>query len=102
MASRKPEIHHGVPRCLLILHENAHGTESHGTELDGEGIQAWVEWEMEAMRLGVPIDISREKLEALVDRGTAGKGTCVERPSGPTQRTPLKPLETISKGEERA
>ncbi len=63
MAARKPEIHHVVPRCLLTLHEKANGT-----SLDGEGIQAWVEWEMEALRWRVPIEISRADLEALVSR----------------------------------
>jgi hypothetical protein len=37
--ARKPEVHHAAPRCLLTLHEKANGA-----ELDGEGIQAWVEW----------------------------------------------------------
>ena len=82
MAPRKPEAHHVVPHCLLTLHEKAHGT-----SLDGVGIQTWVEWEMEAMRWRVPADISREELEALVDRNT---------------RTSSKPPETISKGKERA
>ena len=82
MADHKPQVHHVVPRCLLTLHEKAHGT-----SLDGEGIQAWVEWEMEAMRLGVPIEISRSDLETLVDR---------------SPRTSSKALRTISNGEERA
>jgi len=53
------------PRCLISLHERANGA-----ELDGEGIQAWLEWEWEAMRWCVPVEISREDLEALVDRST--------------------------------
>ena len=55
------ELHHAAPRCLISLHEKANGT-----SLDGEGIQAWVEWEMEAMRWRVPVEISRDDLEALV------------------------------------
>ena len=51
-----------VPRCLLTLRERA---DSSG--LDGEGIQAWVEWEMEAMRWRVPVEIDRAELEALVE-----------------------------------
>src|SRR4051794_41047751 len=39
------EAHHAAPRCLIALHEKANGT-----ALDGEGIQAWLEWEWEAMR----------------------------------------------------
>ena len=64
MAARKPreEVHHATPRCLVSLHERANG----GTEITGEGIQAWLEWEMEAMRWRVPIEISKEDLEALV------------------------------------
>jgi hypothetical protein len=44
MAAHKRETHHAAPRCLLTLHERANGS-----PLDGEGIQAWVEWEIEAM-----------------------------------------------------
>jgi len=54
-------VHHAAPRCLLTLHERANGA-----ELDGEGIQAWVEWEIEAMRWRVPVEIDREDLQALV------------------------------------
>jgi hypothetical protein len=56
------ELHHAVPRCLISLHEK-----TNGSSLDGEGIQAWLEWEMEAMRWRVPIEISRDDLEALVE-----------------------------------
>jgi hypothetical protein len=59
------EAHHAAPRCLISLHERANGT-----SLDGEGIQAWLEWEWEAMRWRVPVEISRDELEALVERST--------------------------------
>jgi hypothetical protein len=59
--ARDPELHHTAPRCLITLHEKASGT-----SLDGEGIQAWVEWEMEAMRWRVPVEISKEDLKTLV------------------------------------
>src|ERR671920_2576615 len=59
------EAHHAVPRCLISLHEKANGT-----SLDGEGIQAWLEWEWEAMRWRVPVEISRSDLEVLVDQNT--------------------------------
>ena len=62
MASYKPETHHAAPHCLLSLHERANGS-----PLDGEGIQAWVEWEIEAMRWRVPVEIDRSDLEALVE-----------------------------------
>jgi hypothetical protein len=62
VASHNPaEVHHTAPRCLLKLHERANGS-----ELEGEGIQAWVEWEIEAMRWRVPVEIDRSDLEALV------------------------------------
>jgi hypothetical protein len=61
MAVRNSENHHAAPRCLLTLHERANGS-----SLDGEGIQAWVEGEIEAMRWRVPVEISRADLEALV------------------------------------
>src|SRR3954465_4162889 len=57
------EAHHAAPCSLLALHEKANGT-----ALDGEGIQAWLEWEWEAMRWRVAVEISREEVEALVDR----------------------------------
>jgi hypothetical protein len=59
---RPDELHHAAPRCLISLHKKANGS-----SLDGEGIQAWLEWEMEAMRWRVPIEISRDDLEALVE-----------------------------------
>jgi hypothetical protein len=64
VAAPKPEVHHAVPRCLLGLHDKANGT----TTLDGESIQAWIEWEWEAMRWKVPVEISRLDLEELVER----------------------------------
>jgi hypothetical protein len=57
------EVHHAAPRCLLRLHDDA----TNG-QLDGEGIQALLEWEIEAMRWSVPVEISREDLEELVER----------------------------------
>ncbi len=69
---RRPEeeLHHAAPRCLISLHEKANGS-----YLDGEGIQAWVEWEMEASRWRVPIEISKDDLERLVE----ASGVVLER-----------------------
>ena len=64
MAAPKLEIHHATPRCLLGLHEKANST----TTLDGQGIQAWLEWEWEALRWKVPVEISTADLEELVQR----------------------------------
>jgi hypothetical protein len=66
--TREPDLHHAIPRCLVSLHEKANGT-----SLDGEGIQAWVEWELEAMRWRVPVEISKEDLEALVEASSLGR-----------------------------
>ena len=63
MAAHDAEVHHAAPRCLVSLHERANGL-----PLEGEGIQAWLEWEWEAMRWRVPVEISRAELEALVER----------------------------------
>ena len=65
MATEQLEQHHAAPRCLLRLHDAADGS-----SLDGEGIQAWLEWEMEAMRWRVPVEIAREDLEELVENST--------------------------------
>jgi len=64
VAAPRLEVHHAAPRCLLGLHERANGTAT----LDGEAIQAWLEWEWEAMRWKVPVEISRTDLEELVER----------------------------------
>jgi hypothetical protein len=58
------EFHHAAPRCLLGLHEKANST----TTLDGQAIQAWLDWEWKAMRWRVPVEISRADLEELVER----------------------------------
>src|SRR5215203_1547454 len=59
------EVHHAAPRCLLRLYDEA----ANG-DLDGEGIQAWLEFEHEALRWGVDVEISREDLQALIERST--------------------------------
>lgn len=61
------EVHHAAPRCLLRLHEAA--TDVNG-KLDGAGIEAWLTWEHECLRWKVPVEISRDDLEALVERST--------------------------------
>ena len=62
MGAHEKETQHTEPHYLLKLHE-----EAHGPELDGAGIQAWVEWEMEAMLWRVPVDSSRAELERLIE-----------------------------------
>ena len=62
MAAHNLEVHHAAPRCLLKLHDEAQG------ELGIVGVGAWLEFELEAERWGVPVEISREDLEELVER----------------------------------
>ncbi len=64
MATQQPETHHAVPRCLLRLHEKTQG------ELRIAGVGAWLEFELEAKRWGVPVEIAREDLERLVESST--------------------------------
>jgi hypothetical protein len=61
------EVHHAVPRCLLRLHDEARVPSG---DLVGASIQAWLEWEWEAMRWGVPAEIARGDLEGLIERST--------------------------------
>ena len=64
MAAHNLERHHAVPRCLLRLHDEAQG------ELRVAGVGAWLEFEHEARRWGVPVEIAREDLERLVEAST--------------------------------
>ncbi len=61
------ELHHAVPRCLLRLHDAVNG--DHAGNGDHEH-PAWLEFELEAERWSVPVTISREDLEALVESST--------------------------------
>jgi hypothetical protein len=60
------EVHHSAPRCLLSLRDRA---DAH-PEFDGEGIQLWLDYELEALLYGIDPDISREELEALIEGST--------------------------------
>jgi hypothetical protein len=55
------ELHHCIPCCLLTLREKAEAG-----ALDGAGLQAWLDYEHEALRWGVDPDVSRQELAALV------------------------------------
>ena len=65
-----------VPRCLL--RDQGPGGRAH--ELDGEGIQRWMDYECEALRFGVDPDTPREELAAMVE------GSAVEIPRRSTAR----------------
>jgi len=60
------ERHHAAPRCLLKLRDEAQGE----LRLAGSFAGAWLEFELEAERWGVPVEISREDLEELVEAST--------------------------------
>ena len=59
------EIHHRTPQCLLRMRERADGA-----DLDGAGIEAWLEYEAECFRAGVDPDVSREELADLIEAST--------------------------------
>jgi hypothetical protein len=61
------ELHHGVPRCLLRLRDRA----DERTEIDGEGIQRWMDWECEALLYGIDPDTPRDELAEMIDGSTA-------------------------------
>ncbi len=60
------EMHHGIPRCLLGLRDRAEAS----TEIDGEGIQRWLDYEWEALRFGVDPDLGRDELAAMIEVST--------------------------------
>jgi hypothetical protein len=64
VAAHNLERHHAAPRCLLRLHDEAQG------ELRLAGVGAWLEFEHEAERWGVPVEIPREDLQKLVEAST--------------------------------
>ena len=61
MAADNLERHHAAPRCLIRLRDRAEG------ELRFAGVGAWLEFEHEAGRWGVPVEIGREDLQRLVE-----------------------------------
>jgi len=65
-ASGHQEIHRAVPRCLLRIRDRADAHQ----EFDGEGIQLWLDYELEALRFGLDPDVSREELAVLVQGST--------------------------------
>ena len=59
------EVHHRVPQCLLGLRDAADAG-----EMDGAGLQVWLNYEMEAMLWGINPDIERNELAALIEDST--------------------------------
>ena len=69
MAACRFEFHHRIPRYLLGFYDRFEAG-----SLDGEGLQAWFEWEGVAFRYGVDPDVSRGELATLIE------GSAVEIP----------------------
>jgi hypothetical protein len=59
------EVHHATPRCLLKLHDRTNGVLP-----DPDLAPAWLEWQQECERWRVPVEISRDDLQELVERST--------------------------------
>ncbi len=57
------ERHHRIPRRLLAAHDRM----IRGTEIDGEALQAWFDFEEMCLEHGLDPDASREELEAAVE-----------------------------------
>ncbi len=55
------EVHHAVPQCLLRLHDAA---------LNGNGVEASIEFTLECERWRVPVTVARADLQALVEAST--------------------------------
>lgn len=60
------KAHYTVPQCLLRLRDRV---DAH-LKLDGEGLQLWLDYELEALRYGVDPDICCENLVALIEDST--------------------------------
>ena len=69
MAAYAAQIHHRIPRRLLKVWD-----EGHGSDLGPEDLAAWIEWEEEAYRYGVDPDVSLEDLAALIKGSTVELG----------------------------
>jgi len=74
MAVCRVEVHHRIPRCLLGFFDRA----IEG-DLDGEGLQAWIQWEEEAFRYGVDPELSRDELEALIESSASAVAGAAHR-----------------------
>ena len=61
------EVHHGVPRCLLRLRDQA---DSCADPLSAEGLASWMDYECEALLFGVDPDTPRDELAAMIDGST--------------------------------
>ena len=58
------EVHHRIPRCLLQMRDRA---DAHREPLSGGGLQAWLDYECEALRYSVDPDMGRDELAALIE-----------------------------------
>ncbi len=63
MPEKRMEVHHQVPRRLLIAHDRMHSRQ----QLDGGALQAWFDYEELLFEFGLDPDISREELKRKID-----------------------------------
>ena len=61
------EVHHAIPRCLLAMRDRA---DSCDDPLSADALALWMEYECEALRIGVDPDTPREELAAMIDSST--------------------------------
>jgi hypothetical protein len=61
------EVHHGIPRCLLAMREQA---DSCADPLSAEALALWMDYECEALLFGVDPDTPRDELAAMIDGST--------------------------------
>lgn len=57
------EVHHRVPRRLLVAHDRMLAHE----RLDGEALQLWFEYEGLLLEFGFDPDVTREELERAIE-----------------------------------
>jgi hypothetical protein len=66
--SEQQELHHRVPQCLLRLRERA---DAH-PKLDGEGLQLWLDYELEALRArNCRSTTGNERMRTLLEIGSS-------------------------------
>ncbi len=60
------ELHHRIPQCLLTLRDKA---DAHA-DIDGMGIQLWMDYEWECYYHGIDPNLDRDTLAGMIERST--------------------------------
>lgn len=63
MHEKTMEVHHKVPRRLLIAHDRMHSHQ----KLDGDALQVWFDYEELLFEFGLDPNISREELKRKIE-----------------------------------